>query len=389
MSWLRTMVGGLLLLAGVACDGGGETSGAGGATQGGPIAPGDFSRFDDLGWIDTHVHLQSHHLIDQMVSYQDRFGMERMVLHSPPRSTSALDGSRPNLDAEALLAKVRYPKRFYFFGGLDLAPLLAGQDPDFAGQVQALADAGADGLKMYFKSTVVEALKSKLGVDYLPDAAIFAGVWEAAEARQLPVLVHIDEPYFESGKNTVLAHPGVTWIVTHMAFAGTDVARLETILQASDRTYIDTGHFVHLGAFVPAGDAATQFFTKWNHRILQGTDLGSGCLDQGAAEDECPLESVAVTTAWNLRVMLETSQPVSFVSVYQPGKQVTVTGLDLPSDVLRPIYHDNVVALLGDPRPVDCAAAVARVTSLRAHTQSSTDQARLDEILAALNAECQ
>jgi len=361
------------------------TGGAAGCKKGSPTDL-DFSIFGDLGWIDAHVHLHSHQLIDDMIGYQDRFGMDRMVLLSLPRSVSALDGSRPTLDAEALLAKVRHPDRFYFFGGLDLSPLLLGQDPDFAGQVGALADAGADGLKMYFKTTVVEALKSQLGVDYLPDSALFAGVWEAAEARGLPVLIHIDEPYFQSGVDTLGAHPGVVWIVTHMAFAGTNVARVEAILQASDRTYLDTGHFVHLGELASAGDPARQFFLDWSARVVQGTDLGSGCAEEG--QDSCPTETVAVPTAWNLRALLETTEPVSYVSVYEPGKNVTVTGLGLPSEVLQPIYRDNLVGLLGDPRPVDCTAAESRVSSLREHTKDAADVARLDEILDALTAEC-
>jgi hypothetical protein len=203
----------------------GGAAGAGGGSGGGPVAYGDFSRFGDLGWIDTHVHLWSHHQIDAYVAYQDRFGMQRMVLQSPAMAASLSAGERPNRNAEGLLAKLRYPDRFYLFAGIDLTPLLSGGETaltdDLGPQVDEAADAGADGIKIYMRHSVVDPLQQTLGFDFLPDNPSLAGLFQAAAARGLPVLIHIDEQYISHGQAAFGLYPGVTWVVTHMLWART------------------------------------------------------------------------------------------------------------------------------------------------------------------------
>lgn len=409
-----------LLLVGLlaftaSCDGGGDGAGSGGGTAGscggacggdggggggaggsggsggiaGPIAPGDFSKFSELQWIDTHVHLRSHERIDDYVSYQQQFGMSRMVLLSPPNPLSLTDGERPNANAEALLAKAEHPDRFYVFGGLDLTPLLSGGEAalgaDLEAQVNELADAGADGLKLYFRSTVVEALKKPpagtpfAGFDYLPDNPALSKLFVTAVARKLPMLIHIDTEYQANAQAALSLFPKATWILTHLGFAGPHPNKLETILAAGSNVYLDIGHFVHSGELLQAGSAARDFLIKHHDRVFQSSDLASGCEIWGLTDDTCPSQEMAVSQTWTARVLLETTQTVSFKSTYT-GKEISVAGVALPAATLTALYRDSALALLGAPKKTQCAPALVHIDRLIAHTTKPDEVSRLGAI---------
>ena len=379
----------LALALGPGCHGGGATPSR---ASDGPVALGDFSRFSDLDWIDAHVHLRSHLRIADYVAYQDRFGMSRMVLLSTPSTVALLTGERPNFNAELLLAKALYPDRFYAFGGPDLTPLASGGEAalgaDLERQVNELADAGAAGIKLWFRSTVVEPLEQPpLRFDYLPDNPALAGLFETAAARGLPILIHIDEPYTANLFAALALYPNVTWIVTHLGFSGTDTRRLEAILAAGPRVYLDVGHYVHSGELLRAGPAARDFLTRHQNRVFQSSDLASGCESWGLTDDTCPSESMAVSQAWTLRVMLETTQDVTFKSAYT-GNDTTVTGLGLPPATLRALYHDAALGLLGGPRRVQCGPALIHIDRLIAHTTRPDEVARLQTIRTLFRSAC-
>jgi hypothetical protein len=384
------------LVAGTVCGGDdGDNAGAGGAggeVATGPVDFGDFSRFADLAWIDAHVHLCAHLRIEDYVAYQNRFGMQRMVLLSAPNAASLMTGERPNANGEALLAKALHPDRFYVFGGIDLTPLLSGGEAslsaDLAAQVNELADAGADGIKLYFRSTVVEQLKMPpLEFDYLPDNPALAPLFETAAARQLPLLVHIDPPYQQEGQAALSLYPTATWILTHLGFAGTNVSRLEAILGAAPNVYLDIGHYVHSGELLQAGAAARDFFIAHQDRVFQSSDLASGCDKWGLTDDMCPSEEMAVSQIWTLRAMLETTQDITFTSAYT-GEEITVTGLGLPFETLRALYHDSADGLLGEPKPIQCAPALTHIDRLIDHTSHADDLVRLADLRSQLVDAC-
>jgi predicted TIM-barrel fold metal-dependent hydrolase len=378
----------VLLALGLGCQSG-ATSANG---SDGDIAPGDFSRFADLDWIDAHVHLHSHLRIADFVAYQDRFGMSRMVLLSPPRAAALLSGERPNVNAEALLAKALHPDRFYAFGGPDLTPLASGGEAalgaDLEAQVTELADAGADGIKLYFPAAVVSALRQPpLAFDYLPDNPALAGLFETAAARALPILIHIDPQYTANLHAALALYPDATWIVTHLGFAGADTTRLEAILAAGPNVYLDVGHYVHLGELLQARSAARDLLIKHRNRVFQSSDFASGCEAWGLTDDTCPSESMAVSQAWTLRAMLETTQDVTFKSVYT-GNDTTVTGLGLPEATLQALYHDTATGLLGTPKRLQCAPALIHIDRLLAHTTRADEVARLQTIRTLFRSAC-
>jgi predicted TIM-barrel fold metal-dependent hydrolase len=339
-----------------------------------------------------HVHLHSHERIDDYVAYQDRFGMRRMVLLVPPNADSLLAGGRPNKNAEALLAKALYPDRFYVFGGLDLTPLLSGGEAalsaDLEAQVNELADAGVDGIKLYFRASLVEPLgRPPLNFRYLPDNPALAPLFETARARGIPILVHLDEPYLKSGQIAFARYPGVTWVITHLGFAGTNTARLEAMLAAGPDVYLDVGHYVHLGELLEAGRTARDFVTSHSNRIFLSTDFGSGCDLWALDDDACPSETMAVSQAWTVRAMAETTQPITFQSAYT-GANVTVTGLGLDAATLGEIYHQAPLSLLGEPTPIQCVPALRHIDRLIAHTTATADRARLDTIRERFTTAC-
>lgn len=359
------------------------------AARPGGVPDGDFSALPYRSeWIDTHVHLRSHTRIADYVAYQERFGMSAMVLQAAPNIRGLLVGGRPNLNAEALFAKLEHPERFYVFGTLDLSPGMTGGaaalQADVGAQIDRLAAAGVDGLKLYFKTTVVDGLKPH-GVNFVPDDPVLAPMWERVKHHGLPVLIHIDEPYFSNGRATLEAHPEVTFLVTHLAFARDNLARLESVLNASPRVYLDVGHFVHLGELLHGGAAARDFLERHAGRFMQSTDMGSGCGE--LTDDDCPTEAVAIDQAWRVRAMLETDQPVPYLGVYD-GKRKSPAGLKLSAEALQHLYAGTARAVLGSPRPPSCQGALDVVDSIRSRTTEVADQARLAELRGLIAARC-
>ncbi len=364
--------------------------------EGTGINEGDFSQFVNLSWIDSHVHLRSHRRISDYVAYQDRFGMSRMVLLCPPNASALRTGGRPNDNAEALLAKALHPGRFYVFGGPDLSALASGGaaalSADLEIQVNELANAGADGIKLFFPHAVVDSLNGPpFNFTYLPDNVELAKLFQTAAARSLPILIHIDGMYLANLDRAISLSPDVTWIVTHLAFAGSDVSSLQAMLEAKlaagYNVYLDVGHFVHLGELMLSGSAAGEFLNKHCDRIFQSSDLASGCENWGLTDDECPSEEMAVGQAWKLRALLESTQEISFTSAFT-GRNVTVRSLGLPQATLKSLYHDAVYSVLGEPKQINCAAAQIHINRLIGHTTLADDTIRLREIRSLMTTVC-
>lgn len=356
-----------------------------------PSKHGDFSIFQELGWIDTHVHLRSHHQIAAYVAYQDGFGMKAMSLQVIPNPRSLTEGHRPNRNTEAMLAKALYPDRFYVFAGLDLTMSSKGDASiladDLRKQIEALDAAGVDGIKIWLRTDFVEGFKEATGLSLLLDSPVMAEALAVIEKRDLPVLLHLDAQYADSGYAAIKAYPRIRWFVAHMAMHN-NFARLGKLLDLYENITIDVGHYVFLGELMRRDpDGSREFFERYAGRVFQSTDIGAGCGEHKGPEQDCPNEAVIVDAAWVLRAMMETKYPLEFVSVFD-GVKVRVTGLDLPLEQLRMLYRDNALARLGSPKPLVCDKALTVVDQLRLRTVNAEQQSLMDEMRAMLANAC-
>jgi hypothetical protein len=205
-------------------------------------------------------------------------------------------------------------------------------------------------------------------------------LWEAAAEQRLPVLIHVGDPpdfwgpvtpenprygdlkdrpqwWYGSGEfppleqileeleGVVAAHPETTFVGAHF---GCFVSDPEPWFRSYANFHVDTAAAV---AEIGRGDVSgnRRLFLEWPERILFGTDLVRTARfrypDLGEATWELD-EFFARHWRFFETGARELDHPIPEQLPW------TVTGLDLPHDVLRALYHDNAARLYdlpGDP----------------------------------------
>ena len=90
-------------------------------------------------------------------------------------------------------------------------------------------------------------------------------------------------------------------------------------------------------------DSVRAFFLKYQDRILYGTDLGTSPPENDQEQVDCDFQSRILSYHW--RYFTESD------SIYYDSPMISfpvkTRGLNLPDSVLKKIYHDNAIKLLG------------------------------------------
>ena len=303
-------------------------------------------------FVDVHTHpngLMTPEEVDGTVRAMDALNMAVMVNLSG-RSGERLKQIVANL-------KGRYPDRFVVFAN----PSYSGIDepgwPDRAAR-QLVEDvaAGAQGLKIF----------KDLGM-YVRDAAgnrvpvndpRLDPLWAEAGELGIPVLIHTADPDAfwlpydkhnerwlelterpnrrrppEPSWEQLLAeqfdvfrkHPGTTFIVAHLAWLGSDLARLGTLLDELPNVYTEIGAVIYDPGRQPR--FAREFFIRYQDRILFGKDVWE--------PSEYPVY---------FRV-LETAD--EYFDYYRKRHAFwKLYGLNLPDEVLRKLYYENALKII-------------------------------------------
>jgi predicted TIM-barrel fold metal-dependent hydrolase len=240
-------------------------------------------------------------------------------------------------------------------------------DPDF-GETEAarLRDgvaAGARGLKVW---KTLGLRTRDVGGHLIPvDDARLDPLWAAAGELGVPVTIHVADPIaffdpldahnerweelqanpdwqFGDGfpsfdslidglEAVVTRHPATTFIGAHVGCAAEDLGRVSVILERCPNFHVDlAARIAELGRQPRATRA---FIERWPDRVLFGTDMGPD-------------------PAW-YRIyyrFLETADE-SFAYDADPDEAPSqgrwrIHGLDLPDDLLRPVYRDNALRLI-------------------------------------------
>ncbi len=326
--------------------------------------------------VDAHAHLRgvfgsrwSAHSSDEMVEAMDAAGIE---------ATVALDGGfGESLAAEIKRLQARRPDRFAVFANLDYRTL--SQPIDFgaveAERLAASVRAGARGLKVWktLGLTVRDSDGNLIGVD---DGRL-SPLWNAAAELGVPVLIHFADPaaFFEpltpanerwlelhlnpdwhqhpprmAGDRgsprppsfeelhaqfaaLLGGHPSTTFIGAHMASSAEDLGRLGGLLDEHPNLHVDTS--ARLNELGRQPRTSRDFLLRFQDRVLFGTDTGPEI-------DVCRLYYRYFET------------PAEYVP-YGPSDSPLqgnwrIYGVDLPDGVLRKIYRDNALRLIGFER---------------------------------------
>ncbi|MBR2046481.1 MAG: amidohydrolase family protein [Agathobacter sp.] len=266
--------------------------------------------------IDSHIHYSLPVKPEELISFMDRHGIDMANLVLVPnrnRLTSVPD---------ALMAKVKYPDRFFVFTSFDVSEYFKhGKE---IGKYQAkfvdhMRRCGCDGLKIIEGKP---SMRKMMGAIPDFDKPCWEPLWEYLEETQFPVLWHLNDPescwgpeeeaprhirigkelYDETFVNNedqyrqmeaiLQRHPKIKFIFAHMYFMSAQLPRLSALLDTYPNVMVDITPGLEIYVNLSKNtEEAKRFFEKYQDRIFYGTDIGSRCVLANNAEalneDEC------------------------------------------------------------------------------------------------------
>jgi predicted TIM-barrel fold metal-dependent hydrolase len=336
--------------------------------------------------IDVHTHMTFVTRSEKGVA----MGEETTPLTTPEKALEVMDrkGVRAMLNLTGGIGKGlennvaewdrAHPGRFYTCVQPRFEALL---EPDYpqrqADEIEAAAQSGARGLKilktlgLYLREEITEGPLVKV------DDPRFDPMWEACAAHDLPVAIHVADPeaFFlpidctNERWDELGNHPD--W-----SFHGRDFPSFREIMEARDRLYarhprtqflsLHLGHDAENLAFVAESldrfpnmtvelgarigelgrqpRTAAKFFDRYQDRILFGTDAVPP-----PAGDATP-QQVFKDELYEIYYRFLETEDEYFdyaPAPVPPQGRWRIYGIGLPEGILKKVYHDNAVRLLG------------------------------------------
>ena len=266
--------------------------------------------------IDAHIHYALPLEPETLISFMDKNGIDManlVLVPSRSRLTSVPD---------ALMAKAKYPDRFFVFTSFDVSEYFKhGKEIGkyLAKFVDSMRRCGCDGLKIIEGKP---SMRKMMGAIPDFDAACWEPLWDYLEKTQFPVLWHLNDPeccwgekeeaprhirmadelyddtyvnneiQYRQMENILQRHPNIKFIFAHMYFMSAQLPRLSALLDAYPNMMVDITPGLEIYVNLSKDtEAASVFFEKYQDRILYGTDIGARCVladnAEGFNEDEC------------------------------------------------------------------------------------------------------
>jgi hypothetical protein len=339
----------------------------------------DTSRLPNLPVVDCHTHFGGADLdaIDPMREALGKGGVSEfsIVVTSFPGRVSA--------DPVALYAKARYPRKIYHFAGLDQSFLAKDVDHrwthSLAKQVELYAALGADGIKM-----INGKPNTRKASGIALDSVIYDDYFARLEETGFPVLWHVNDPeefwepekapewargpgwlydgtfptnesLYQECERALEKHPKLKVIFAHFYFLSDFLPRAAALLDKYPNVYYDLAPGIEmLHNFSKRPEEAREFFLKYQHRIIFGTDFSQSRL--------------MLSRIWVVRRFLETDETFHVPTdddLFWPDHRTMIRGIALPEGALRKIYADNFRGLVSpQPRPLNRGLVMAELDRL-------------------------
>lgn len=259
--------------------------------------------------LDAHIHFS--HPMDpaELIRIMDKTGTAQANLVLVP--------SRQRLTCvpEAMVAKAKYPGRFYVFTSLDVSEYFRhGKEVGkyMAKFVEKMRRLGCDGLKLIEgKPNMRKMFPLKPFND-----PVWEPLWDYAEKTALPILWHVNDPetcwdpekapkhirmagelYDETYVNNeaqyremediLTRHPKLKICFAHLFFLSAQLPRLSALLDRFPNMLVDITPGLEIYVNLSRDpEASAAFFEKYQDRIIYGTDIASRCVLGPAALDE-------------------------------------------------------------------------------------------------------
>lgn len=249
------------------------------------------------------------------------------------------------------------------FGSVDIERL---DEPDFAKHVEEtlkeFKEKGIRGLKLW--KNISLGMKDKDG-NYIPiDDQRLKPIWDWSAELDLPIIIHIADPVaffkpidgynerweelqvnpdwsfykpglftfeelLEQQENMLAQNPKTTFIIAHSGSYPENLGYVAKCLDKYPNMYIDTA--ARLAEFGRQPYTSRKFFTKYQDRILFGTDCGPGWYEH--------LRYYEFFETWN--------EYFDYGSSEIPGQgRWKIYGIGLDDEVLEKIYYKNAAKIL-------------------------------------------
>lgn len=325
--------------------------------------------------IDAHIHYALPLKPETLVAFMDKNGIDKANLVLVP--------SRPRLTAvpDALMAKAKYPDRFYVFTSFDVSEYFKhGKEIGKyqAKFVDAMRKCGCDGLKIIEGKPTMRKMMGAIP-DF--DAAVWEPLWDYLEKTQFPVLWHLNDPescwgpeekaprhirlgnelYDDTFVNNeeqyrqmeaiLDRHPNIKFIFAHLYFMSAQLPRLSAILDKYPNVMVDITPGLEIYVNLSKNpEEARAFFEKYQDRIMYGTDIGARCVlaenAEGALnEDECLARMDLIDGMFDAnthRIMREDGRYLINTDDF------VQKGFDLSEEAINKIYWRNFERYVGE-----------------------------------------
>ena len=327
--------------------------------------------------LDAHIHFAHPMDAGELVGFMDQNGIKQANLVLVP------DRQRLTAVPEAMVAKARYPGRFYVFTSLDVSEYFRhgkAVGKYMAKFVRSMRRLGCDGLKLIEGKPGMRKMLTVPGFD----DPVWEPLWAYAEDTGLPILWHVNDPescwdpenaprhirmageiYDESYVNNEAQyqeifhildrHPRIKIIFAHLLFMSAQLPRLSALLDRYPNIMVDITPGLEIYVNLSNNlEEAKAFFEKYQDRIIYGTDIGSRCVAVGEKRSFDTREALArmdlidglFSSATN-RVMKENGAYLINTDDFLQR------GFDLSAEAKEKIYGGNFLRYLGtEPAPV-------------------------------------
>lgn len=329
--------------------------------------------------LDAHIHFAHPLTPDTLIGFMDenRIAQANLVLVPHRQRLTAVP--------EAMVAKAKYPGRFYVFTSLDVSEYYRhGKEVGryMAAFVEKMRRLGCDGLKL------IEGKPNMRKIMPCPDfdSPVWEPLWEYAEKTGLPILWHVNDPESCWGKpedaprhirmagelydetyinnevqyrqilNILDRHPNIRIIFAHLFFMSAQLPRLAQILDKYPGMMVDITPGLEIYVNLSKNpEESKAFFERYQDRIIYGTDIGARCV---LASGYAPFDKREALARMDLIDGLfdrETNRVMKEDGAYLINTDdFTQRGFDLSPEAISKIYGGNFRTFVGgDPLPAN------------------------------------
>ncbi len=270
-----------------------------------------------------------------------------------------------------------YPERFDVYCGIDYTGYKEeGWSSKAVAELKRLHEIGCDGLgELGDKGRGMVYSHPTKAIGMHPDDPRLDPVFEAAGELGMPVNIHVTDPIWmyepmdstndglmrsytwrirnkdkRVGHNglikmlerTVQKHPNTTFVAAHLANLSYDLSRIGAMLEKYENLYADIG--ARFAEFSTTPRAAADFFRRHQDKIVYGTDYGWETFNNNTDYGNSTTTLEMYRTTFRI---LETEDDHFYLTDLM-GYKWPLYGLGLKDDVLKNIYRENALKIIGE-----------------------------------------